>query len=175
MKIFISAKLEKEARKENKKKRKAKDEGWRISKVLRLQEEEEEKRSQEPSVLKEGTEVSRGSLTQVLADLIHSQGLSTVEPARPSGALLPVLPKDLVITPCDQLSKCLVTQPPSPGLTEVAGPREQEEAVTEAEQVDAIDLSRAGREAEEQKVQTEIVELMQGNKDLWAKCFPSNI
>ena len=142
MKIFLSAKLEEEARGESLKKRKAKAEGWRRRKVLKP--EVEGAGSHEESVVLNGeTEVTRGSLTQVLADLMAGQVLGAGEQFR----------DDLSISPSENL--------PSEKL-----------GVAETWQEDPIDLSSQESEAEEEgTLEIEIEEIIKEKNALWAQYF----
>ena len=91
--------------------------------------------------------VTGDSLSQVLADLITKQGLSPGEQVRAAA------------TPEPQVS--LLNELPS-----------ETPAVAETEQVDPIDLSRQGREAEEPEETHE--EIIQETNDLWAEFFKPN-
>ena len=140
MKIFLSAKLEEEARGESLKKRKAEAEGCRRRKVLKP--EVEGAGSHEESVVLNGeTEVTRGSLTQVLADLMAGQVLGAGEQFR----------DDLSISPSENL--------PSEKL-----------GVAETWQEDPIDLSSKESEAEEEET-LEIEEIIKEKNALWAQYF----
>ena len=149
MKIFLSAKLEKEARGESLKKRKAKAEGWRRRKVLKP--EVEGAGSHEESVVLNGeTEVTRGSLTQVLADLMAGQGLGAGKQFRDEGS---GVPQDLSISPSENL--------PSEKL-----------GVAETWQEDPIDLSSQESEAEDEgTLEIEIEEIIKEKNALWAQYF----
>ena len=119
---------------------------------------------------RKGTEVTGSSLTKVLADLIISQSLSSDgEKVSASGAS--VLPCDQQSSPVTDLSS--ETRSNIPGLSEDVGPetenlRPRDLDLTEAEQVNPMDLSRPDNDA---VVQSDIDKLMMANKDLWNKYF----
>ena len=103
---------------------------------------EAEAGSHEESVVLNGeTEVTRGSLTQVLADLMAGQGLGAGEQFR----------DDLSISPSENL--------PSEKL-----------GVAETWQEDPIDLSSKESEAEEEET-LEIEEIIKEKNALWAQYF----
>ena len=102
-------------------------------------------KSQEGARSQEGSPGTRGSLSQVLSDLITSQGLSAGaggqslgQPSENQFNLLSDLPRE------------------APG-------------VAETEQEDPIDLSRQGTEAEQLEGILEIDEMIKEKNDLWAK------
>ena len=109
------------------------------------------------------------SLTKVLADLILSQSLSADgETVSAPGAS--VIPCDQQSSPVTDLSS--ETRSNTPGLSEDVGPetenlRPRDLDLTEAEQVNPMDLSRPDNDA----VQSDIDKLMMANNDLWHKYF----
>ena len=108
----------------------------RTGKVLKAQEE---------ARCQEGTPVARGSLSQVLSDLITSQGLSAGAGSQSLGQ-----PSEKQFSLLSELT------------SEATG-------AAETEQEDPIDLSRQGTEAEQLEGTLDIEKMIKENNELWAK------
>ena len=102
-------------------------------------------KSEEGARSQEGSPGTRGSLSQVLSDLITSQGLSAGADGQP-------------LRPPSENQFNLLSELPS-----------EAPDVAETEQEDPIDLSRQGTEAEQLEGILEIDEMIKEKNDLWAK------